>query len=204
MWYPSTVTAGPASEPVTLAQAKAQCGITDSSHDDQMNTLIAAGRSFVEKFCGIALVTQTVAAKCDYFADFSRLPVAPVQSVTSISYVDLDGADQTLPTSVYDVRSEGLAPSIVTKHGQTWPSVQLGSRITLTAVVGYTAVPKDIVLAILLMIGRQFSISGGDLRTQREIVEGIGQTFWSDGVGISSVMQSAMESLLENYRTWPL
>ncbi len=112
----------------------------------------AAARSHVEAYCGTRLASQTVSIKCDGFSDFVRLSESPVQSVSSVSYVDASGATQTLSADVYELRSDGLEAAIVLKYGQAWPSIRQGSRITVTVVVGYAAVPPAIVHAMLLRI----------------------------------------------------
>lgn len=156
MWYPATVTAAPASEPASAAVAKAQTRIDHSDDDALIERLITVARAHVEKYTGLRLVTQTIAIKCDYFSDLARLPDGPVQSITSVVYTDADGIEQTLATTVYELRSDGLDAGLVLKFGQSWPSLQSGSRITVTAVVGYAAVPEPIVHAILLQVASHF------------------------------------------------
>lgn len=165
MWYPAAVTAAAASEPVSAAEVKAQTTI-DFTDDDALITLLIAGaRAFAEKYTGTRLVTQTVSVKCDCFADMEKLPEAPVQSITSISYIDVDGVTQTLATSVYELRNDVLQTSIVLKFNQVWPSIQVGSRITVVAVVGYAAVPDDIKRAILLYIADGYADRENDKET---------------------------------------
>ncbi|WP_370126079.1 head-tail connector protein [Sinorhizobium fredii] len=139
-------------EPVTATEAKRRLHIDFSDDDADIEEMLASARDHVEKYCATRLATQTVVAKCDSFCDMARLPDAPVQSVTSITYIDTDGATQTLATSVYELRADGLDAAVVRKYGQQWPAVQLGSRITLTAVVGYSALPPAIKQAILLFV----------------------------------------------------
>lgn len=154
MWYPATITVPAATEPVSIAEARLQCSIeTDETEfDDLLNRLIAAARGHVESYCATRFASQTVAVKCDAFADMARLAEAPVNSVTSIVYVDTAGADQTLLTDVYELRSDGLEASIVLKYGQAWPSIRPGSRITLTAVVGTASVPAAVKHAMLMLL----------------------------------------------------
>ena len=158
MWYPATVTVAASSEPVTLAQARTQCRVDagDGYFDDDINRLIAAARAYVEKRTNSRLYTQTVAILCDSFADMARLPEGPVQSISSVTYIDTDGDEQTLSTSVYELRADGLEAAIVLKYNQVWPSIQLGSRITVTAVVGYASVPDDVLHSVLLLIADWF------------------------------------------------
>lgn len=156
MWYPATVTIA-ADELVTIGQARQQARTDiDADFDAELTRDIAAARNHVEAYCGIRIGSQTVVAKCDAFEDMARVEEVPLVSVTSIQYVDTDGATQTLSTSVYEVRSDDLEASIVLKYAQSWPAIQPGSRITLTAVVGYAAAPPAVLHAMLLRIADFF------------------------------------------------
>jgi uncharacterized phiE125 gp8 family phage protein len=158
MWYPATITAEASNEPVTLTEAKRQIRAEDFTDDDgHLQFLITVARDHAEKYCNTRFATQTVAVKCDSFADMCRLPEAPVTSVTSISYVDTTGATQTLATSVYELRADGLESSITLKYGQQWPTIQSRSRITVTAVVGYAIAPPAVKNAILLNIADRYA-----------------------------------------------
>lgn len=185
MWYQATITTAATSEPVTLEEVKAQ-GIVDHTDDDDLiERLIATARDHVEHYCGVRFASQTVETKCDCFADLRRLPEAPVSSVTSITYVDVAGATQTLQTDVYELRKDGLEPSIALKYGQVWPTVQPGSRITVTAVVGYDAAPEAVSHAMLMLVATWYS--------QRENIL-IGATVEN------LPMPSSVDALLCNFR----
>lgn len=153
-WYPHTVTVAAASEPISLDEARTQTRWDDAANDTALSLYIASARAHVEAYTGTVLVSRTVTIKCDSFDDFARFPVVPVSSISSVSYVDGAGATQTLSTSVYEVRSDGLDASIVLKNGQSWPDIQSGSRITVTAVVGYSAIPSDIKHALLILVAQ--------------------------------------------------
>lgn len=204
MWYPAVVTEQPAAEPVTPDEVKQQCGIASSnaSYDAMIARLIATERGFVERYCGIKLVTQTVAVRCDSFRDFANLTVAPVQSIASIGYVDGDGVAQTVPASVFELRADDLVGSIVLKPGQSWPAIQFGSRITVSAVVGYAAVPAEIKSAILLRIGKQFAAARVDPGLKKEVVEGIGSKEWDTAGEWSASLDAVSADLLSNFRCW--
>jgi uncharacterized phiE125 gp8 family phage protein len=155
-WYPATVTAAPASEPVTVAEAKAQTVIADDIDDVVVARFIKAARAHVENYCGTPLASRTIVVKCDSFADLAVFPVVPLFAVSSIAYVDAAGGVQTLPADAYEVRSDGLEASIASQPGSSWPSILSGSRITVTAVVGYDEVPEDIRQAILLLVAHWY------------------------------------------------
>ncbi len=178
MWYPAAVTVAPAAEPVTLADAKAHLRVDTAADDAVIAGMITVARSFVEDYCATRWATQTVAMRCDAWADLARLPEAPVQSVTSIAYTDTNGASQTLSTDVYELRADGLDAAIVAKYNQTFPVIRPGSRITVTAVVGTATAPAPVRHAMLLHRGYSYERREG------------GKTAELD----------AMAALLSNYR----
>ncbi|MBY5698529.1 head-tail connector protein [Rhizobium leguminosarum] len=151
MWYPQKVTLAP-SEPISREDAKRQCVVLHDDDDALFDALIAAARDYVERYCNVPLATQTIEVKCDAFCDFERLPSAPVQSVTSIAYVATDGTDATVAPGDFEGRFDGLEASIIPAYGKQWPVPRNGSRITLTAIVGYAALPPSIKHAMLLWI----------------------------------------------------
>jgi len=179
MWYAPVTTVAAASEPVDLATAKAHLRVDADDENAGISALIAAARDYVELYCGIAIVQRTVTIKCDGFADFAALPLVPLISVSSVSYVDGTGATQTLAGSVYEARADGMDASIVLKNGQSWPDVQDGSRITVTAVVGFATIPDAIKHAILLLVGE-----------------------WYDARASDAQMPMAVTALLTNYRSF--
>lgn len=156
MWYPHTVTIAATSEPVSLVEAKAQTRIDGTASDTALGLYIASARAHVEAYCGTPIVSRTVTVKSDSFEDFDKFPIAPLGSVSGITYTDTAGDAQTLSAAVYEVRTDGLTASLALKYGKTWPSIQDGSRITVTAAVGYSAVPDDVKHTLLLLISGMF------------------------------------------------
>lgn len=185
MWRPVVVTVAPAAEPLTTADAKAHLAYDDTDKDTLIGQYCASARAHVERRTGTRLYTQTVSFKTDDWCDLAHLPIAPIQSVSSIAYTDTAGDVITLPTTVYETRLDLLEPTIVLKYGQAWPSVQVGSLITVTAVVGYGAAgaqPPDVIHAIRLIVGDMFA--------QRETV--------GDGE-VSVPMAATVDALLSNH-----
>lgn len=158
MWYPTTITTPAASEPVSQQDAKRRLRIDFDDDNADIDLMIESARDHAEKYCNVRFASQTVEMKCDGFCDLERLPEAPISSVTSIAYVDTDGATQTLATSVYELRNDGLEAAIVRKYGQQWPAIQSGSRIAVTAVVGYADAPPAVKHAILLFIADAYEV----------------------------------------------
>lgn len=161
MWCPAAIDTPPASEPVTAGEVKAQAIVDHADDDALIARLIEAARSYIEAYCGIRLAKRTLTITCDSFSDFDRLPEAPVQEqgIVSIKYIDPAGSEQTLSSAVYDLRQcgDGLEAAIVLKPGQRWPAIQLRSRITVTAFVGYETVPAAIKHAMLMWIAEAYA-----------------------------------------------
>jgi uncharacterized phiE125 gp8 family phage protein len=191
MWYPASITVAAESAPVSLDEVKLRLRIDAADDADDIALMIAGATGYAEKYCNTRFATQTIAIKCDGFSDFSYFPEAPLQSVASIAYVDTDGATQTLSNAVYEPRGDGLEASIALKYSQQWPSIQTGSRITVTAIVGYAAVPDAVKNAILLIIGGMYATrEPADLAAGARAVPG---ALWVAG-------WSTVDSLLANYR----
>jgi uncharacterized phiE125 gp8 family phage protein len=158
MWYPAKVTTEATAEPVTLDEVKRRLRVGFTDEDTDIGLMISSARDHAEKYCNVLFAEQTVEIKCDCWVDLARLPVAPVSSVTSIAYVDTDGVGQTVDAAVYETRLDGLEPAIVLAYGKQWPSTQLGSRITVTAVAGYDEAPPAVKHAILLYIADAYEV----------------------------------------------
>lgn len=156
MWYQSRATDAPITEPVTLAEAQDQCFAPEADFVNTLTRLIKAARGHCERYCNVRWAEQTVIMTCSTFADFARLPEGPLSEVASIEYVDPDGSVQVIDEAVYEERKDGLEPSIALKHGQSWPRIRFGSRITVTAVVG-GSVPDEVKHAMLLFIDDAFN-----------------------------------------------
>lgn len=164
-WLPHVVTVEPAGEPVTTAEMRAQVELgDDDSQDIALQIYAMAARRNVEQRTGSKLVTQTVELRCSSFCDLKRIPMAPLQSIASIEYLDAGGAEQTMDPAVYEAVLVGLRPSIRLKPGQSWPSLYCAEdAVRVTAVAGYGAhdadpvlVPTDLKLAIMLAAAEWF------------------------------------------------
>lgn len=172
MWYPAAISA-PTTEPITLAQAKAHLRVDYSDDDTVITGMIKAARAHLENACAVRFAARTgVTFKCDSFSDMARLPEAPVTSITSITYLDTTGASQTLAGTVYELRADGLEAGIVLKSGQTWPATQPGSRITVTAAIGYSTAPEDLTHAMLMLVAHFY-----DNRSTVSVGESVSNAF---------------------------
>lgn len=142
------------SEAISLTEVKNQLRIGTSTADhDAFCLFIAAVRHRTEQYLGKTLITSTWEYKLDKFPDDEIcLPMAPIQSVTTVAYTDTDGNPQTFTDFQVDKQGR-LKPA----YGFSWPSTRGElDAVTITYIAGETSageVPEDIKLAMLLEIG---------------------------------------------------
>lgn len=155
--------AAPEAEPVTLAEAKAHLRVTHDDEDALIGTLIAAARQSLDGKDGIlgrALMPQTWELVLDAFPrGVVAVPLAPLQSVTSVLYVDADGVEQTLAAEAYTVDADSEPGRVVAVDG--WPATDdVPNAVRIRFVAGYADaawVPAGLKAAMLLHIGDLFA-----------------------------------------------
>ena len=158
------VTTAPAVEPVTAAEVKLHSRIDTDADDGKIAMLIEAAREYIESVTGRRFVSTTLTLTLDRFPadDFIELPGAPLQSVTSVKYVDSLGAIQTFSSSSYDVDvTDDMHGRIYVDRSTGWPSVYYQrNAVTIIYKAGHgdTAanVPEKIKQAILLLVGHWY------------------------------------------------
>ncbi len=137
--------------------------------DTWLAAKITAARQWCENHTGRALATQTLEYYLDGFPTKGeiRLPMAPLQSVTSITYTDSAGTVNTLAASAYIVDADGTTPRVVLAYGTAWPSFTPYpvNPIKVRYVAGFTTAPEAVKHALLLMVAhwyynREASIEG--------------------------------------------
>lgn len=126
MRYGLTLLTPPSGEPVTLAAAKVWCRVDadDRARDAELAALVADARDHCESATGLQLVSAAWRLSLDCWGDGGviRLPRAPLQAVTSVTYTDTTGASQALSASAYqaDTARGVIAPA----YGYTWPAAR--------------------------------------------------------------------------------
>lgn len=163
----------PSTEPITLGEAKAHLRVDLTDDDALITALIVAARQYAESETGRSLITQSWRLILDGFPGgrgpgtngsiSSLLPgnailldQAPVQSISSIQYLDTGGAWQTLPESEWVAELQSAPARITPAFGKTWPTAlpQIGS-VKVEFVAGYgeaSAVPQGIKIWMLLRL----------------------------------------------------
>lgn len=186
------VSVEPTVEPVKIEDARRNCDLDDNYRDADLKLWITEARQQVEHDARVALITQTrvmqmhdfigvetsqrigsnkeTYVEADYrqnttgIVDRFEIPaVAPVSSVSSITYLDTDGNSQTLATSVYGVDTNRKPATVYLKYGQSWPDVyDQWDAVTVTYVAGYGSTGDDVPAAarsaILMLVRHRFDM----------------------------------------------
>lgn len=166
VWKRSTE---PAIEPLSLNDAKLHLRVDGTAEDTMISAYLQAARELCEEYTGRSLITQTWQLKLDDFPGNRRNPhyvdsvielprAAPLQNVSSIQYIDANGATQTLDSDIYDVDTHSTPGRVILAYGKSWPSTRNQQHaVTVSYVTGYgdaaSDVPERFVQAIRLLLG---------------------------------------------------
>lgn len=153
--------------PVTLGEAKAHLRVEEGDADEDrliLGLIKAATRQAEIETGDRQIVTATWDWTLDRFpaGRVFRVPKPPLQSVTSITYLDTNGDSQTLAASDYDVDTASLVGRIVEDPDATWPATGTGQidAVTVRFVAGYgdanTDVPELIRLGVMNLVAHWF------------------------------------------------
>ena len=160
----------PVDEPVSLAEAKAQCRVELSFSDDDALLMrqIRAARRWAEGYLHRPIITQTRELLLDGFPCGPIVLIdSPITQLVSLVYVDANGGEQAVTDPQADLYSDParIAPA----YGTSWPTARgVLNAVRVRYVAGYGSaaeVHDDIKSAILLVVAdlyahREDSIDG--------------------------------------------
>lgn len=184
--------AGPAADPVTLAELKQHVRVDHDDDDAHLRICLAAAVARVDGWSGIlrrGLVTQTWSESFRYF--YGRriwLRLAPVQSIASVIYFDLDGVERTVDAADYRLQVRNGEGYLELDDDASWPSVDArDDAVTITYVVGYGDAASDVPAPIRSAI----LITAADLYEQRETnVIGASVAQWGGSATVDALLGS--------------
>lgn len=182
----------PTSGAITLAEAKLHLRVTHSAEDNLINGLIIAASELCQNETGILIMPQVWEKTLDNFPDAIELPVAPVNSIVTIKYIDTAGVEQTLSGASYtlDNASNTRSAWLVPASGYSWPSTYSGiNGVKVRFNAGYAdaaSTPQALKQWMLLQIGHWFA--------NRESVI----------VGATAIKSDYTDNLIKPYRLYSM
>lgn len=139
----------PASEPVTLAEAKAHLRLETALDDDYVNTLIGAARQYIEQVCWRGLVTQTWELVLESFtgedtlelgtrgrrygsgqSSFNELPRGNLSSSGFLPWIELPKGNLGTVTSIKYIDTNGTQQTLAGTE-YTVDAVEVPGRVRL-------------------------------------------------------------------------
>lgn len=162
----SVVVTPPATEPLTIHEAKRHVEIaaTNTDHDVILFGHLTAAREQWERDTGKALISRAMRLTVPYLREM-QLPITPVTAITSITYYDGANILQTLDVSLYQLdTADGRLRQAYLK---TWPtSIDRWDAWQVNYTAGEhadsTTVPAIDKQAMLLYVGYLFRGNRGD------------------------------------------
>ena len=152
----------PSFEPLSVADVSEYLRLDDSPTDTLLiSSLITAARQHLENYLNRFIAEQTVELALTGWKDKIDLS-APVQSVTSVKYLDENGVEQTLNTNQYLVDTYSEPAAIYPAHDVTYPNLyDQENNVKIRYVVGFTSggspdtnpLPDPLKFAMMLIIG---------------------------------------------------
>lgn len=155
--------------PIDNDDARLQCRVVGSAHDDLFAMLIPAACEWVEAYTGRALLERVYTLAFDRFpcaGEYIELPRAPLASASiTFKYRDAAGDLQTLASTVYRVeRGTGERPQparVLLAVDQAWPTATdgLSDTVLIEFPAGYAnaaAVPQGLKNAALQRLQSRF------------------------------------------------
>jgi len=157
--------AGPAVEPIGLADIKGWLRLDDNGQDDLVMMLVTAARLLVEAASRRLLITQTWRLVLDRWpADrIVRVPLAPLQGLSAARVRGVDGALVAVPVAAFRLDTLGEPGRVILTGVVPGPGTAT-SGIELDVVAGYGPLPDDVPMplrqAIRMLAARWFEHRG--------------------------------------------
>ncbi len=120
----------PATEPLSLAEAKLFLRVDGSSEDSLITDMITAVRESAEAYMRASIISQTWAVTYDDYAPTcTPLPFGPVQLLSSVISADRAGNETIIDDGLYSLSAGNRAVQ--------FDSVVMGHRVIIRYVAGY-------------------------------------------------------------------
>lgn len=158
---PTPILVNASAEPVSLAEAKAHLRVDINDDDALIASLVTAAREWFERATDRQLCNATWRIKLPGFMPCIELPWPPLVSVSSITYLDVAGDEQTLDPSTYTVVTGSTPGYVELAWSQTYPVTYTHPEaVTITYVGGHgdmSGVPELAKQGIKLLLSHWYT-----------------------------------------------
>ena len=176
---------------VTLSEAKLHLRVDASDEDTLIAAMVAAATQRAQHETGRAMMSQVWEQRLDAFPDAEiDLGLPPVQSITSITYIDPAGATQTVAPINYTLDASTPGGWVVPALNYAWPeTIAAANAVRVRFVTGAASqsdLPESLKAWILLQLGAMYK--------HREA--------FAAGVSVAELPGRFTDSLLDPHRYW--
>lgn len=166
---------------IGLEEAKLYLKVDTNDDDALICSLISVAEDTVEKLTGRKLLTSDFAYVLDIPHDPILIPYSPLQEITKIEIVALDGTITEVDPAIYVVDiSQDQMGRIWLKPGYSWPAHRGFASFIITGKAGYgvdaSAVPAPLKTAILLTLAILYE-NRGQVESQT-LIDSISALCW--------------------------
>lgn len=149
-----------ASDPLTFAEAQVHLRLADNDEQTLVENLISAATRHVESVTGRSLITRTLVQYWHGWPERFLLRGGPVSSVASVEYQATAGSWTALGAGLYHADLVATPPRVWWDEDASPPQLaEIPNSVRATYAAGYAdadAVPRELRLALLLLIGHWF------------------------------------------------
>lgn len=148
-----TQTVAPTAEPISLESVKDQCRISTTEDLHVLYVQAKAARVWCETYLYKQLMPATYRLTLDRFPEWRfKMPMPPLATVSSITYLDSGGTLTTLSPSLYILDTYSHPGRVTPAYRQVWPFTRCQmNAVNITYTAGFAnaaAVPETIKLAL--------------------------------------------------------
>ena len=162
MRYGLRRTVAPTVEPITVAEVMASLDIQRDDQEDMLTRLIQTAREWAEEQTNRQFISATWQFSLDRFpCGPILLPKCPVQTVSSVTYMNAAGASTTFSSGSYQVVVDSEPAEIHVGYGLAWPATQdIPRAVVVEYIAGYgaaaTDVPARVKSLLMLLVGGMY------------------------------------------------
>lgn len=158
---------------VSIEEIKAFLKITNDDESAELLRAALQATRFVQGETGRAVTSVGLKLHIDAFPCVIELPYPPLLTPSTtnplVKYVDTNGTEQTIASTLYQVHATKDQIRIVPAYGEVWPTPRLqlsAVRVTYTCGYAQASVPADVKFAVLcrLKLDRSDQLTGTELR----------------------------------------
>ncbi len=196
----------PAEEPITLDEARLHLRLDGTDEDKYVQALVAAARIHMETALRRRLIATGLRLSLSRFPAEIRIPYPPLLAAPTITYIDADGATQTLTSAAdeYQINDRTAPARIIPPYAGAWPVTRsVPNAVTLSYTAGLGAVvtgtDANLYRCIADHLGADANkpITGGSHSTYwRQAASNAGATLtWASGTTYRNVPQLVLAAV---------